>query len=460
MLTALSFLITMSLLVTVHEYGHFQVAKWCGVKVIRFSIGFGKPLWSKTFGKDKTELVIAAIPLGGYVKMLDETELASEPNNTPINYSESELARAFNRQSVVKRIAIVLAGPVANLLLAIALYWLLFILGVVGMKPIIGKVIDQSPAALASFAEGEEIKKINGIKVNTWQEVSWLLLNESMKSKQLEIEAVSEQNEIHVHQLNLMDINVEDSTKDIIGTLGFTVNQPDIPALVGEITKNGPADLAGFKADDLVLSINKQQVAVWGDFVQEVRRHPSKSLEVLIQRNSSQLRLFVTPEQFEENGKSVGRIGLSFKMPQEIQNKLFVTSHYSASEALTKATERTLEISILTLKMLGKMMVGQASLSGVSGPVTIASYAGQSAQMGFKVFIGFLAVISISIGVLNLLPIPVLDGGHLMYYMVEIFTGKPTSDFVLNMGQRIGFILLGCMMILAFYNDINRLITG
>jgi len=462
MLTALTFLLTMSILVTVHEYGHFQVAKWCGVKVLRFSIGFGKPLWSKTFGKDKTEFVIAAIPLGGYVKMLDERELAAESSLTlpEVTYSEIELKRAFNRQSIAKRIAIVLAGPAANLLLAIGLYWILFTMGIVGMKPILGKVIDHSPAALASFAHGETIQKINGKEVASWQEVSWILLTESLKNNSVEVEAISSNHEIHIHQLDLSNIDQEAATKDILAASGLTVYQPDIPALIGVVTKNSPADLVGLKTNDLVLRINQYKVSNWEDLVKEVRNSPNKPIEIEVLRDSKTLNFTVKPEKFEENGKAIGRVGIAFKMDDAQQNKLFVTTHYNASGAFLKATEKTWDISVFTLKMLGAMLTGQTSLKGVSGPVTIASYAGQSAKMGLKVFIGFLAVISISIGVLNLLPIPVLDGGHLMYYIVEIFTGKPTSDFALNIGQRLGFFLLGCMMILAFYNDINRLITG
>jgi regulator of sigma E protease len=461
-ITILTFLFTMSVLVTVHEYGHFQVAKWCGVKVLRFSIGFGKPLWSKSFGKDKTELVIAAIPLGGYVKMLDEGDFSVESSlgSSPVVYAENDLARAFNRQTLIKRIAIVLAGPAANLLLAIAIYWILFAMGVVGMKPIIGKVLEQSPAAMASLARGELIQKVNGKDVNSWQDVSWILLNESLKNNNVEVQAITEAREIHVHQLDLSKVDQEAATKDILTAAGLTIYQPDIPAKVGEVTKDSPAYLAGLQTNDLVLSINKHKVNTWEDFVQTVRSNPEKPLEIKILRDAETLSFSMTPEAYKENGKTIGRVGIAFKMDEAEQNKLFVTTHYSTSAAFLKATEKTWDVSIFTLKMLGKMLTGQASLEGVSGPVTIASYAGQSAKLGMNVFLGFLALISISIGVLNLLPIPVLDGGHLMYYVVEIFTGKPASDFALNIGQKIGFFLLGCMMILAFYNDINRLITG
>ena len=459
MLTALAFILTLGLLVTVHEYGHFQVARWCGVKVLKFSIGFGKPLWSKKIGLDQTEFVLAAIPLGGFVKMLDEREFEQDAV-LPDDYSEAQLKRAFNRQSVNKRIAIVLAGPMANLLLAIFLYWLLFMTGVVGMKPTLGKVLDSSPAAAANFGSGETIQKINGRDVSTWQEVSWFLLNESLKNSSVEIQAISSNQEILTHQLSLSTINIDDVSKDTLTLLGLTVLQPNIEARVGDIVNGGPADLAGLKANDLVLLIGNTQVKSWEDFVEVVRQHANIPLDMLVLRNSEKIKLTVRPSAVIEHGKEVGRIGAALRIEQGELDRFFVTVHYSATESLVRATEKTWETAFFSLKMLGKMVSGQASWKGMSGPVTIASYAGQSAGMGIKVFIGFLALISISIGVLNLLPIPVLDGGHLMYYMVEILTGKAVPESVMVVGQKIGFSMLGFMMVIAFYNDINRLITG
>ena len=459
MLTALAFILTLGLLVTVHEYGHFQVARWCGVKVLKFSIGFGKPLWSKKIGLDQTEFVLAAIPLGGFVKMLDEREFEQD-EVSPGDYSETQLKRAFNRQSVNKRIAIVLAGPMANLLLAIFLYWLLFMTGVVGMKPALGKVLNSSPAATANFVSGETIQKINGRVVSTWQEVSWFLLNESLKNSSVEIQAISSNQEILTHQLSLSTINIDDVSKDTLTLLGLTVLQPNIAARVGDVVNGSPADLAGLKTNDLVLLIGNTQVKSWEDFVDVVRQHANFPLDMLVLRNSAEIKLTVRPSAVIEHGKEVGRIGAALRIEQSELDRFFVTVHYSAIQSLVKATEKTWETAIFSLKMLGKMVSGQASWKGMSGPVTIANYAGQSAGMGIKVFIGFLALISISIGVLNLLPIPVLDGGHLMYYMVEILTGKAVPESLMVVGQKIGFSMLGFMMVIAFYNDINRLITG
>lgn len=358
MLTLLAFIVTIGLLVTIHEYGHFQVARWCGVKVLRFSIGFGKPLWINKFGKDQTEFVVAAIPLGGFVKMLDEREFEHDAT-AKTQFTTTDLSRAFNRQSVYKRIAIVLAGPVANLLLAILLYWALLSMGVLGMKPIIGKVFENSPAAIA-----------------------------------------------------------------------------------------------GMQTNDIVLAANQTEVKSWNDFVLEVKKNPNTPLSVLVQRKVEKITLKVTPKSNIEHELEVGAIGVS------VADTSLIKIHYSPIQSLNKAIKYTWDTSILSLKMMGKLLTGNISLKNLSGPVTIAEYAGQSAQLGIKTFIGFLAFISISLGVMNLLPIPVLDGGHLMYYMVEILTGKPVSESAMIIGQKIGFSLLGLMMILALYNDINRLITG
>ena len=455
MLTILAFLLTLGILITIHEYGHFQVAKWCNVKVLRFSIGFGKTLWSKKLGKDKTEFVIAAIPLGGYVKLLDEQEFINTET-----YADHDMKRALNRQSIAKRMAIVLAGSAANLLLAIFLYWVLYMMGVVGMKPIIGNVTDHSIAAQASLKSGETIQKINGKSVSTWQDVRWLLLNDSFKNNVIEIQAIDSDQTIHIHTLNLSKLGKDRLDEDILIGLGLHVYQPNIPARIGEVIKGSPADTAGLKKNDLILEINRLEVSVWEDFVKEVRINPGKPLTILLERNHQTQTIVITPEAIIENNKTLGRIGATFRIEQTELNKLFVTTHYSPFTALIKAVEKTWDTSIFSLKMLGKMVTGDVSWKNMSGPVTIATYAGQSANMGIKVFISFLALISISIGVLNLLPIPVLDGGHFMYYMAEFFTGKPVSQATMIMGQKIGFALLGSMMVLALYNDINRLITG
>lgn len=455
MLTFLAFILTLGILVTVHEYGHFQVARWCGVKVLKFSVGFGKPIWSKKIGHDQTEFIIAAIPLGGYVKMLGEEQFSDGEDLT-----KQDMSRAFSQQSLAKRMAIVLAGPMANLLLAVILYWALFMTGTVGIKPFIGDVLENSPAAASQIHSGDMIQKVNGKDVASWQDVRWLLLNESLKSSSVEMQVIDSRQQIHLHQITTAGLNDDETNVDILQKLGLTVYQPKVPARIGQIVKNSPADSAGLQVGDLVLAINDKQIADWEAMVQEVRQHPAKKLEVLVQRDSKEYRLNITPEAATEGGKAVGRIGAGFKAEPAQLDQYFVTQHFTIVEALAKSVEKTWETSVFSLKMLGNMLIGNVSWKGMSGPVTIASYAGQSANMGIKVFIGFLALVSISIGILNLLPIPVLDGGHFMYYMVEFFTGKPVSEAVINIGQRVGIFVLGWMMMLALYNDMNRLITG
>ena len=463
MMTLLAFIVTIGLLVTIHEYGHFQVARWCGVKVLKFSIGFGKPFFTKTFGKDKTEFVLAAIPLGGFVKMLDERELKAEqmadPELPKTHYSEAELQRAFNRQSVWKRIAIVSAGPIANLLLAILLYWLIFMLGVTGARPIIGEVAKDSLAAQASFSSGEVIQKINGEPVKSWQEARWILLEESLENGVVEIETINQNKELFNHTLSFSGIN-QDSEIDILKKMGLQEYQLVIPAVIGEILPNSAAEKAGIKAEDKILSVDGVTTNDWERLVSIVKANPNKKLWFEITREQKTLRIAVTPEKVTESGEALGRIGAAPKIDKKELDKLLVEFSYSPFVSLQKASIKTWDTSIFSLKMLGKMLMGQVSLKSISGPVTIADYAGKSANMGLKTFLSFLALVSISIGVLNLLPIPVLDGGHLMYYMVEIFKGSPVSESIMLAGQKVGFAVLGLLMTLAIFNDLNRLLTG
>lgn len=456
MMTILAFIITIGLLVTIHEYGHFQVARWCNVKVLRFSIGFGKPLWQKTFGKDNTEFVLAAIPLGGFVKMLDEREQQAEEN--PVPQSEADLKRAFNRQSVWKRIAIVLAGPLANLLLAIILYWGLFMLGVTGMRPIIGVVADNSLAAQASLKSGEIIQKIAGKPVSTWQEARWLLLEESLENKTVEIEAINN-NELLQHTLSFEGIN-DDAEIDILKKIGLDVFKPKIPAVIGEILTDSAAEKAGFMPNDKILQIDNVVTDDWEQVVNIIKLSPNKKLQFEIKRGQEIVQIAATPEAIKENKQTIGRMGAGVKLDKHELDKLLITLNYSPLLSLQKAIAKTWDTSIFSLKMLGKMLTGQVSLKGISGPVTIATFAGESANLGLKTFLSFLALVSISIGVLNLLPIPVLDGGHLMYYMIEILKGSPVSEKTMLVGQKIGFVLLGLLMTIAIFNDFNRLIAS
>lgn len=482
MITVIAFIVTIGLLVTIHEYGHFLVARLCGVKVLRFSIGFGKPLFIKKFGKDQTEFVLAAIPLGGFVKMLDERELKAEreleaernieakqesqttlPSKSPQlilpTYSEAELNRAFNRQSVYKRIIIVLAGPVANLLLAIALYWLLFMQGITGLRPIIGVVEDNSLAAAASLKSGEIIQKINGEPVQSWQDARWILLENALDNKAVKIEALNDDNELHLHTLRFDGID-NDPEIDVLEKVGINMVMPKLPAIIGEILANSAAEKAQLMPKDKILSVDNVDMQTWDAVVTVVQASPNKQLQFKVLRNNNAVILKATPQGVKENGQLIGRLGASVEINKQLTDKLLVELNYSPLESARLAVAKTWDTAIFSLKMLGKMIMGELSIKGISGPVTIATFAGESANMGLKTFLGFLALVSISIGVLNLLPIPVLDGGHLMYYVVEIIKGSPVSESIIIIGQKIGFILLGMMMIIALFNDFNRLLTS
>ncbi len=447
---------------TIHEYGHFQVARWCGVKVIRFSIGFGKPLWRKTIGADQTEFVLAAIPLGGYVKMLDERELKAEQaagEALDYDYSEADLARAFNRQSVYKRIAIVLAGPVANLLLAIVIYWFLFMQGITGMRPIIGQVEANSIAAQANFTPGEMIQTINNKAVTTWSETGWILFESAVENEVVEIKAINENNELHLHKLNLAGLGQE-AGSDILNEIGISVFRPDVLPILAQVLPDGAAEKAGLQAEDKVLEIDGLQTKTWNDVVNIVKANPGKALTFNIERQQELITKTVIPDAIKENNNQIGKIGAAVKLDDEQLDKVLIKQDYSGIDSLGLSIAKTWKTSIFSLKMMWYMVTGKASWKGISGPVTIASYAGESAGLGWKPFLGFIALVSISIGILNLLPIPVLDGGHLMYYMAEIIKGSAVSEHAMLLGQKIGFGLLGLLMILAIFNDINRIVTG
>ncbi|HEY0562514.1 MAG TPA: RIP metalloprotease RseP [Methylophilus sp.] len=462
MMTILAFIVTIGVLVTIHEYGHFQVARWCNVRVLKFSIGFGQPLWTTTFGKDKTEFILAAIPLGGYVKMLDERELQQERENPElptVDYTEAELERAFNRKSVYQRMAIVLAGPVANLLLAIALYWLLFMMGMTGLKPIVGEVQPASLASQAQFASGDLILTIQDEPIKTWQEARWLLLEHSLAGKPIQVVTSTSAGEQHSHTLTFDGID-HNAEVDVLQKLGMQMMMPDVPAVIGEVLPNSAAEKMGLQAGDKVLAIDQVDMQNWDKVVNFVRASPNKSLQFKIARQQQEMLISVIPEAIPDQGKTIGRLGASALVDQKVRDALMVELDYTPLQSLKMAALKTWDTSLFSLKMLGNMVTGKVSWKGISGPVSIASFAGESANLGLKVFLGFLALVSISIGVLNLLPIPVLDGGHLMYYIVEVFKGSPVSEQVMLWGQKIGFALLGLLMMVALFNDINRFMIG
>lgn len=449
MTTLLAFITAIVILVVFHELGHYWVARMCGVKVLRFSVGFGKVLFTKRFVNSDTDWVVSAIPLGGYVKMLDEREG---------KVSAHELNLAFNRQPVLRRMAIVVAGPVANLLLAIMMFWALFIYGVPTLKPVIGEVVPDTAAAAAQLQSHETIVSINEQPVLGWEQVSWMLLDLALEgASEARIEVRTQKGDTVRHLLNLEGLTPDALGENFLQALGLQPYQPLIPPVIGDLVKDGVAQRAGLLPKDKILRVDGKYMESWNELVQEVRSHPGKSLQLEIERNGNISVFHLTPEVISEENMTVGKIGAAPYVDRREFDLLMEEVRYAPLPALFHAARKTLEIAKVSLKALGKMVTGQMSLKNLSGPITIADYAGQSVQMGLVAYVNFLALISISLGVLNLLPIPLLDGGHLLYYTVELIKGSPMSDNAWIVGQKIGIALLATLMALAFLNDISRL---
>ena len=451
MTTLLAFIFAIALLVVFHELGHYFVARLFDVKVLRFSVGFGKVLYTRHFGNGETEWVISAIPLGGYVKMLDEREGEVE---------ERELPRAFNRKPVLQRMAIVVSGPVANLLLAVMLYFFLFTYGVPGIKPVLGEVAPNTPAAAAGLHSKQTIVSIDGQVVPNWQEIRWVLLDLVLQKKAAKLELSTPEGEHRFTVLEVDSLTPADLDGDFLQKLGLQPYQPPVYPVIGKLVEGGVAQQAGLQVNDRILRIDGRDIALWEDLVNMVRSHPGKILNIELERNGVLLKLSLTPEVSDEGGKPTGRIGAAVHIDKAAFEAMLTDVRYPPGAAMQEALRKTWETGWVSLKMMGKMVLGEISLKNLSGPITIADYAGQSAHMGLGAYVGFLALISISLGVLNLLPIPLLDGGHLLYYSVELVKGSPVSEGLWEAGQKVGIALLVTMMAFALYNDISRLILG
>ena len=449
--TLAAFVVALGALVIVHEFGHYLVARLCGVKVLRFSIGFGLPLWRKRLGRDQTEWVVAAVPLGGYVKMLDEREGEVPPQ---------ELDRAFNRQSVWRRYAVVVAGPLANFLFAVLLYWLLFMHGVQEARPIVAAPPAHTPAATAGFRSGETIRAINGEPITSWQEVRWRMLQLALDRQQAHVEVIDRNEHIAWRTLDLPSMDAAQLEGDTLGLLGLKLYRPRVMPVIGQVVAGSVAERAGLQAGDRVVAAGGKPIASWNELVQIVRAHPGSKLTLSYQRAGESREIVLVPETVQQDGSEIGRIGAAVRIDPKALDELVTVVRYDGARALAKAVQKTWDMSVFSLKMLGRMLIGQVSWRNLSGPVTIADYAGQSAQLGLVSYLSFLALVSVSLGVLNLLPVPLLDGGHLLYYTIEVFKGSPVSVRVMEVCQKLGLALLLVLMAFAFYNDINRLISG
>ncbi len=446
--TLLATLVALGVLVTIHEWGHFWVARRCGVKVLRFSVGFGRPLWMRK-GRDGTEYAIAAIPLGGYVRMLDERE-----GDVP----EALREQAFNNKSVYQRIAIVAAGPLVNLAFAVLAYAFLFLSGISVVVPVIGEIAPGSPAARASVPVEQEVLAVDGREVQSWNEVNLSLASRVGESGTIELTVGEPARGLaRTYNLPIEQWDVDLERESPLTAVGITPWRPEIPPVIGQLLPEGAASAAGIQSGDRVLEVNGTDVHDWVALVKIIQASPERELSVLVERQGHEQRLTLTPARRQlEDGAVQGYIGAGvapFEYPPEMQRML----SYGPLDALVAGFEKTGQMISLTLESIGKMIAGVISVKNLSGPITIAKVAGTSAASGLESFVSFLAYLSVSLGVLNLLPIPMLDGGHLLYYVVELVRGRPVSEQVQMLGLRIGMALLFSLMALAIVNDLVRL---
>lgn len=435
-------------LIAIHEFGHYFVARKLGVKVLVYSIGFGPTILKWTSKKSGIQYQLSALPLGGYVKMLDEREES---------VAEEDLPYAFNRQHPWKRIAIVAAGPLINLVFAILLFWVLFLPAQEQLNTRVGKVLADTPAAAAQMQVGDKITAIDGTSVSTWEKLNFALVDRVGETGNIQVQA-ERAGEIKTFNLPIQNF-INDQSQSPLDVLGFTPYRPQIPAIVSKLSEDGAAIRQGMKEGDQIVAIDGVKMNDWYDVVQVVQASPEKLLKVDVLRNNQIQQLEVMPQGKRDNmGNVSGVLGVQsdpgkIVIPDDYKQ----TIQYSPNEALLMAVDKTGQLSSMILNSIVKMVRGLIGLDNLSGPITIAKVAGQSAEMGWQTFISFMALMSVSLGILNLLPIPMLDGGHLVYYFIELIRGKPVSEQIQLVGLKIGMVLLGSMMLLALFNDIMRL---
>lgn len=441
-----AFIVALGLLVAVHEFGHFWVARRCGVKVERFSIGFGKAIWRR-IGKDGTEYVLALIPLGGYVKMLDGRVDELKPG---------EEAQAFNHKSVWARMAIVAAGPMANFVFALFAFWLMFMIGVPSVKPVVGEVRSASIVAQAGIEPGMEIVGVGDEATGDWESVTYALISHlGDKSVQLKLKAPGAS--YAVDKTLMLDSWTFDPDKESpIGSLGIVPLGGKVLPVVQAIVPSSASEKAGLQVGDRIKGVGDQAITEWTEFVERVQQSPEQPLEVTVEREGSDLTLTLTPDVKKVRGQLVGFVGLSpqlVPLPDEYR----VLLQYGPLQALWHGVQKTWSLITLTFDMIGKLIGGIVSLDNLSGPISIAKGAGSSADYGLVYFLGFLALISVNLGIINLFPLPVLDGGHLVYFLIEAVTGKPVPEKIQEIGFRIGAAILMLLMGIALFNDFARL---
>ena len=435
-------------LIAIHEFGHYWVARKLGVKVLVYSIGFGPTVLNWTSKKSGIQYRLSALPLGGYVKMLDEREGDVKAEDLPF---------AFNRQSPWKRIAIVAAGPLINLIFAVLLFWILFLPQQEQLNTRIGKVMPETPAAIAGLQVGDKVVAIDGKNTPTWEALNFALVDRAGETGQIQVQAE------HQGQLKNFSLSIQhflkDQTQSALDTLGFLPYRPKIEPVVDQLVPDGAANRQGMQKGDKIIAIDGVKTPDWFDVVDIVQKSPEKLLKIDVERQGKILQLQVMPQGKRDNmGNVTGMLGVQTKSAHiTVPSQYKQTIQYTPVQAFGKAVQKTGEISSMILNSMTKMVRGLIGLENLSGPITIAKVAGQSAEMGWQTFISFMALMSVSLGILNLLPIPMLDGGHLVYYFIEAIRGKPVSEQIQMIGFKIGMVLLGSMMVLALFNDFMRL---
>lgn len=449
LISATAFLVAIGVLVAVHEYGHYIAARRLGVKVLRFSIGFGRPLWLRRAGPDRTEYCVSAIPFGGYVKLLDERDCPVSP---------AEQARAFNRQPVPARVAILAAGPALNFVFAVVAYWAMFMLGVPGTRPVVGEVAPDTIAARAGLAAGDEIVAVGGRATATLEGAVVAILDEMLDSGVIAMTVRDAAGGERPVRLDVSGRAAELTEPGrLFPGLGFQPWEPELPPVLGEILPEGSAARAGLRSGDRVLAADGNPIATWPEWVAYVRARPGEVVSVDVERAGARLTVELPVERSGADG-AVGRIGAAPSVPEGIFDGMRAMERYGPVAALSAALARTWEMSSLTVRMIARMVTGDVSVKNISGPINIAQYAGYSASVGLSPFLSFLAVVSVSLGILNLLPVPMLDGGQIVYQLVEAAKGSPLSERSQIIGQQVGIFLLLVLMSFAFYNDISRLL--
>jgi regulator of sigma E protease len=444
-----AFLVAILVLVTIHEFGHFWVARKLGIRVLRFSIGFGRPLLTWHRQGDPTEYVVAVLPLGGYVKMLDERE---EPVAPELRHL------AFNTQRLWKRSAVVFAGPLANFLFAVLVYWGILIHGESGLRPEVGAVMPDSIAAEAHFAPGDLVQSVDGRRTPTWDSFWITLLSASLNGQDVDVRVDTSDGDQTVRVLPGKQMSGLDPGRGFLTAVGLDRASPVLPPRIGEVMPGEPAANSGLQSGDLVRAVDGADIESWSAFVDAVRSRPGVELRLDIERDGRPLTIMLTPWTVENDGAPIGRIGAGPLVTDDLFEPYIVKVRYGPVQAMVESLRRVADVSVLTLRISGRMLIGTASVQNLSSPIGIAETAGKTASFGVEPFIKFLALLSVSLGLLNLLPIPVLDGGHLLFFAIEAITGKPLSEEFQAQGQRIGLALILSLMTLAFYVDIARLL--